>query len=380
MRGIRSIVLFDQYPFLGGGQTVFLAATEAARRTGAEVFVVVPPGGALAQVLNQRADPNVEVVATPACEVNHGKKRVRDFVRLGGYNLSLALRHFRLVFRSDILYANGPRQFPGLLFLSWLCRKKCIYHIHIDHSTIEKKLIAIAARLRHTHSIIVNSNYILNCLAAAIPGIKDNPRVRVIENGLDSRFSTLKFVDRYSGVTGRLKIAVIGVLRPEKGQDRAVELARINSDYEVHLVGRTGGGAEAWVEVLKQRAPSNVFFHGEVTDIPACVNQFGIQLNLVPSRWAEPFGLVAIEGMACSCITVVYDSGALGDIARKTGAIMCADEKELQAALKRVYEMKQGERIELAREQFDRTMKLYNAERFISEIQNIIETAQRAVH
>ena len=31
----------------------------------------------------------------------------------------------------------------------------------------------------------------------------------------------------------------------------------------------------------------------------------GVQFNIVPSRWNEPFGLVAIEGAACSCITIV---------------------------------------------------------------------------
>lgn len=375
----RSIVLFDQYPFLGGGQIVLLSLIEAASQTGAEVHVVIPPGGTLSEVINQSAIPNVKVVSTRSCEVKHGKKGFLDIVRLVLYNFFFALRHHRLIAQSDLLYANGPRQFPGLLLLSWLFQKKCVYHIHIDHSTIEKKLMAIAARLHSTHSLVVNSDYILKRLDAAIPGIRNNPRVRVIENGLDNRFSTLKFIDRFSSASGRLKIAVIGVLRPEKGQDRAIEIAGMNSHFDLHFIGRVGNGSEDWVEGLKQCATNNIFFHGEVTDIPAYINQLGIQIVLVPSRWEEPFGLVAIEGMACSCITIVYNSGALGDIARKTDAILCGDEKEMGTALQRIDLMGNGDRTELARRQFEKTMKFYNAERFISDIKDVLQDSSMVV-
>lgn len=37
------------------------------------------------------------------------------------------------------------------------------------------------------------------------------------------------------------------------------------------------------------------------------------QLLVVPSRWQEPFGLVALEGMACGCVPLVADCGGLPD-------------------------------------------------------------------
>jgi glycosyltransferase involved in cell wall biosynthesis len=42
---------------------------------------------------------------------------------------------------------------------------------------------------------------------------------------------------------------------------------------------------------------------------------------LVPSRWEEPFGLVALEGMACGCIPIVSDGGGLPDAVGTAGIV-----------------------------------------------------------
>ena len=42
---------------------------------------------------------------------------------------------------------------------------------------------------------------------------------------------------------------------------------------------------------------------------------------LVPSRWEEPFGNVALEGMACGCIPIVSNGGGLPDAVGNAGII-----------------------------------------------------------
>jgi glycosyltransferase involved in cell wall biosynthesis len=42
---------------------------------------------------------------------------------------------------------------------------------------------------------------------------------------------------------------------------------------------------------------------------------------LVPSLWEEPFGIVALEGMACGCVPIVSDGGGLPDAVGKAGRI-----------------------------------------------------------
>jgi glycosyltransferase involved in cell wall biosynthesis len=37
------------------------------------------------------------------------------------------------------------------------------------------------------------------------------------------------------------------------------------------------------------------------------------RIMVVPSRWQEPFGLVALEGIACGCVALVADCGGLPD-------------------------------------------------------------------
>lgn len=42
---------------------------------------------------------------------------------------------------------------------------------------------------------------------------------------------------------------------------------------------------------------------------------------LVPSIWKEPFGIVALEGMACGCIPIVSDGGGLPEAIGKAGVV-----------------------------------------------------------
>ena len=48
-----------------------------------------------------------------------------------------------------------------------------------------------------------------------------------------------------------------------------------------------------------------------------CLNEH--RYMIVPSRWAEPFGIVALEGMACGCIPIVSDGGGLPEAVGKAG-------------------------------------------------------------
>ncbi|MVN92775.1 glycosyltransferase family 4 protein [Mucilaginibacter aquatilis] len=45
------------------------------------------------------------------------------------------------------------------------------------------------------------------------------------------------------------------------------------------------------------------------------------QYMLIPSVWEEPFGLVALEGMACGCIPVASNSGGLSEAVGKGGIL-----------------------------------------------------------
>jgi glycosyltransferase involved in cell wall biosynthesis len=234
----------------------------------------------------------------------------------------------------------------------------------------------VIARLPTTWRIVVNSNFIRNRLLEAVPRLAHSEKVILAENSLDRAYTERSFVDRFATAPVALSVAVLGVIRPEKGQDIAVALGRRDPRLRLHLIGRVGPGAEIWFENLRAEAPKNVIFHDAVADVPAALDRLGIQVILVPSRWEEPFGLVAIEGMACSCLTVLMDRGGLPEIAAKTGAILCKDVDGMGAALDRVQAMLPAERLALARRQFEATMKAFGTERYIDEVAAIFASSR----
>jgi glycosyltransferase involved in cell wall biosynthesis len=58
---------------------------------------------------------------------------------------------------------------------------------------------------------------------------------------------------------------------------------------------------------------------------------------VVPSRWPEPFGNVALEGMACGCVIVASDGGGLPDAIGSGGLIFeRGNENHLAEQLKKI--------------------------------------------
>src|SRR5690606_40338743 len=83
-----------------------------------------------------------------------------------------------------------------------------------------------------------------------------------------------------------------------------------------------GDGPEAPVLkalAVKYGLEHKVDFKGSLQgkELVDCLNQH--KLILVPSRWEEPFGNVALEGMACGCIPVVSDGGGLAEAVGHAG-------------------------------------------------------------
>jgi len=58
---------------------------------------------------------------------------------------------------------------------------------------------------------------------------------------------------------------------------------------------------------------------GYVDNIQAALSENSISVVLVPTTIDEPFGLVAIESIACSCYVITSSVGGLEDISNKVG-------------------------------------------------------------
>jgi glycosyltransferase involved in cell wall biosynthesis len=374
----RTILLFDQYSTIGGGQTVLLAVAEAARQAAERVVLAVPKGGPLGDLARSRLGSDIEITETAGITLSHGKKGVRDVAVVICQSVAFFFRHFRQARNATLLYGNGPRQFPGLMALSLLTNRICIYHVHLNHSRLEKWIIAVAGRVPTTFKIVINSEFTYRRLVETMRGLEGRKKLLVLENGLASSFRNLRFVNRFEGKQTRWNVLVLGVVRPEKGQDMAIALARLVEEVHVHIVGPMGRGAESWFAQLRATATANVTFHDFVEDVPGYIDRESISFSLVPSRWEEPFGLVAVEAMACSCITVVSNRGGLVDIAAKTGAVVYGEHlDELVATFHELLAKGRAALAGIARTQHARTMAAYGPERFHRELSQLLTEGLR---
>ncbi|MDJ0708316.1 MAG: glycosyltransferase, partial [Leptolyngbyaceae cyanobacterium MO_188.B28] len=67
------------------------------------------------------------------------------------------------------------------------------------------------------------------------------------------------------------------------------------------------------------------------------------QIMVVPSLWAEPFGVVALEGIACGCVVVGSEAGGLTEAIGPCGVTFPnGNAGELAQILKKLLEFPQN--------------------------------------
>lgn len=318
---MKHIVFLEQYGSLGGGQQVLLELVRAALRTGFRVTVLIPEGPCADRLRALGA----QAIVVPECRLSQGKKGIADIFRFAWYGCRTFLRHISLLRHADLIYVNGNRLSPVAMLAQLMLGRKAAYHIHLNHGGLERKLFLLALRLRSTRALVLPSEFIRRELLAADVRF-DDPRVQVVPNGLDARFSDIPFQDRFTGRPLQ-HIGIVGRVSPEKGQDVLIPLAKHFPQLQFHVLGDAAFSSEDYYERLKREAPENVHFHGWVDDLPAKVNEIGLQVCLVPSRCPpespersfEAAPLVPLQMTALSCCVLVRKLGALEDVARELG-------------------------------------------------------------
>jgi glycogen(starch) synthase len=103
----------------------------------------------------------------------------------------------------------------------------------------------------------------------------------VSDKGVDLLLQALKLLQR-DGFSPDLTIVGSG---PEEGNLRKLS-AQLGLDRQVTFAGQQSGNSLA--QTLNRH-----------------------RVLAVPSRWAEPFGIVALEGIACGCVVVGSQNGGL---------------------------------------------------------------------
>lgn len=112
-------------------------------------------------------------------------------------------------------------------------------------------------------------------------------------------------------------LVFVGRLVSDKGVDlllRALKLLQNeNSSPDLTIVG--SGPEEQSLRNLTSELvlDRQVTFVGQKSGAALAEILNRHQILVVPSRWAEPFGVVALEGIACGCVVVGSEKGGLKD-------------------------------------------------------------------
>ena len=167
----------------------------------------------------------------------------------------------------------------------------------------------IKASCRMSDQLIAVSDYAKTQAAKNIsPQVVS--KTEIIYNGIDTAFFKDLKKERQN------KIIYVSAAQDErrarvKGIDKLLEVAKSLPDYEFLLVGV----ADGFLEKIFQDHPENIKTISFVSrdKLVALYNEYKIVLQL---SVIESFGVSVVEAMACGCVPVVSDVGALKEIVR----------------------------------------------------------------
>lgn len=222
---------------------------------------------------------------------------------------------------ADVVFENSP-----VLRMSWpavFFRKPLIVSLNTWLSN-EDGSQSVQAKmkylwLRKASSVIAVSDAIRQkCWPAAV----------VIENAYNDEL----FVQTVTSDEKPKSFVFLGRLVSDKGADLAIEaIAQLHKEYReanidtseitLTVIGEGKDFEKLKRYVIDAGIKQIVRFEGSLTGekLVASLNQH--RYMLIPSRWQEPFGIVALEGLACGCIPIVSDGGGLPDAVGKAGLV-----------------------------------------------------------
>jgi glycogen(starch) synthase len=332
---VRVLLISWEYPPVieGGLARHVRKLSEHLVREGVEVHVLSRSGGHL-----------------PAEEVRHGvvvhrvrepefPKDVGEFVRwVDGMNSDMCelgagvceQLEFDLVHSHDWLVADAAERLARSIGCPWLVTVHATEfgrhqgwvesypqsHIH----AVERRMVALADR------VITCSHYMRGHVATVLEAPRE--RITVIQNAVDPRdLEPVAELDslraRFAAADERL-VLLVGRLVYEKGFHLALDaLARVAGACRgVRFVVAGSGTAEAELRRQAERLGlmARGTFLGWVGDDMLHSLYRVADMVIVPSIY-EPFGLVALEAMACGCLCIVADTGGLREVVPADGSV-----------------------------------------------------------
>ena len=269
-------ILFSSYlfhPSVGGIESVSKILAEKFAGAGNDVHVITQTAG------DPMAGANYRLTRRPSVARLFGLLRWSDLFFQNNISLRSLVPDFLLRKRILVVHQTWLQNTRG--GIGWNNQLKYALLRFVTNVAISR---AVADRISG-HSFVIGNPYD-DATFRLIPNVARDKKLvfvgrLVSDKGVDLLLQAMKLLQN-DGVTPDLTIVGSG---PEEGDLRrlATELAL---DRQVTFAGQKSGAALA--ELLNRH-----------------------RILVVPSRWAEPFGIVALEGIACGCVVVGSEKGGL---------------------------------------------------------------------
>jgi glycosyltransferase involved in cell wall biosynthesis len=223
-----------------------------------------------------------------------------------------------------------------------------IIHFHLDHLHLP-----LAARMRVPHVTTMHGRLDLPDLAPLFGRFSDAPLVSIS----DAQRGPLPFANWvatvYHGLPARelapcqgqgRYLAFLGRVSPEKGVDRAIEIA-LRVQIPLRIAAKVDRADRAYFEraIRPLLAHPLIEFVGEIPEAEKARFLGEALALLFPIDWPEPFGLVMIEAMACGTPVVAFRRGSVSEVMKDAVSGFVVDTvDEAVAAVRRVPTLDRG--------------------------------------
>jgi glycosyltransferase involved in cell wall biosynthesis len=340
---IAHIPIPRAFEFSGVTVVVRALVAEHARRGGQSTVVVDTAGGAFPGARTCRVDYRA---VSPDRDWTRWERASDAALGLSGRSRRFAPRMFlpaaqacAQVDPDVVLLHEGHFAVTGLPLLTPLPRSRTFLYVHIpiSRSVGRRELRRLLAG---TDGVVAVSQYMADQVQHRIGA--GGPPISVVPNGVDLDLFTPPDTPRSNEVP---HVVFAGRIDPGKGVDRLVEASvRLHASGVAHQLTVVGGdlhaSAAGELSVFEQSlrrlaapAGSAIRFVPFLQPSALCEVFRQADVVCVPSVVPEPFGLVALEAMACGACVVVSTRGALPEVVGQAGVVVEPDTASITAAL-----------------------------------------------
>jgi glycosyltransferase involved in cell wall biosynthesis len=169
-------------------------------------------------------------------------------------------------------------------------------------------------------------------------------------------------------------VAFVGRISPEKGPDRAIEIAK-RAGVVLKIAAKVDKVDEQYFESeIKPLLDSPLIeFIGEVNEPEKNTLLGGARALLFPIDWPEPFGLVMIESLACGTPVIAFNCGSVPEVLEhgKT-AFIVETVAEAEQALRKIQQISRA----VCRQEFERR---YTARKMTEDYVRVYERIQQGI-